>query len=259
MSLTSRLAHYEVQQRHCTTRPFFRVLCSANGFLITASMSGQLIASDLEGNIIDMRRDHSKYIVKAAVLHESEHDIIATAGWDCKVNFYTSTDHASFKFGEPVATIILPTKPEAMLLVRHPDSLEPILIIARTDSNFLYFYTTENEPRMLGKQNLAPHSNAWVAFTPSALAACPSDPTLLAVGTNSLPHMKLLIVRLLVPPFTTPAPSAAPVLVRRSLLDDTLVPETQATQARAALAIADREAAAIQIHANTMAPQAGKH
>ncbi|KAK5172066.1 uncharacterized protein LTR77_003703 [Saxophila tyrrhenica] len=223
--------------------------------LITASMSGRLIASDLDGNVLDKRTDHSKYIVKAAVLHTTPSDIIATAGWDCEINIYTPGNDQPFKFRSPFATISLPTKPEAMLLMQHPDTHEPILIISRADSNLLYFYTTESEPRLLGQQNLAPHSNAWVAFTPSALALCPADPTLLAVGTNSLPHMKLLIVRLLIPPFAPEAvPTAAPT-VRRSLLDDTPVPETQASQARAALAIADREAAAIQIHCNTMAPQ----
>ena len=218
-------------------------------------MSGQLLASDLEGNILDKRRDHSKYIVKVAALQQSDIDVITTAGWDGKINIYKPTRQPSFTFGDPIATISLPTKPEAMLLTRHPDSSQAILILSRADSNLIYFYTTEAEPRLLGKQNLAPHSNAWVAFTPSALAICPSDSTLLAVGTNSLPHMKLLIVRLLIPPFSPVAPTSAPAMMRRSLLDDTPVAETQASQARAALVIADREAAAIQIHCNTLAPQ----
>ncbi|KAK3064974.1 hypothetical protein LTR53_018322, partial [Teratosphaeriaceae sp. CCFEE 6253] len=102
--------------------------------------------------------------------------------------------------------------------------------------------------------NLAPHSNAWVAFTPSALALSPRDPTLIAVGTSSVPHMKLLLVRLLVPPY-----DPQPVEPHASLEDPspspTAAPETQASQARRELALADREAAAIQIHCNTLAPQ----
>jgi WD40 repeat protein len=219
-------------------------------------MSGQVVASDPGYNIIDKRRDHMKYVVQVSVLEETDFDVVATAGWDNKVNIYKPSSTPPFRFGNLIASIALPTKPEAIILTRHPESAQPILILSRTDSNFLYFYTIECQPRLLGKQNLAPHSNAWVAFTPSALALCPKDDTLIAVGTNSLPHMKLLIVRLLIPPYTTSTDTSTPrSTVRGSLLDDSLVAETQASQARAALAVADREAAAIQIHATTMAPQ----
>jgi WD40 repeat protein len=67
--------------------------------------------------------------------------------------------------------------------------------------------------------------------------------------------MKLLIVRMLVPPYFAPVTPARPVAIRASLLDDSPATETQASQARAALAIADREEAAIQIHCTTFAPQ----
>ena len=223
--------------------------------LLSTSMSGQLLASDLRGNIIDKRRDHSKYVVKVTVFHGQGEDVIATAGWDNKILIYKPSPCSPFSFGEPVATISLTSKPEAMIFLRHPDNSEPILIVTRADSNHLFYYTVESEPRLLCKQNLAPHSNAWVAFTPSAMALHPTDPSLIAVGTNSLPHMKLLIVRLLVPPYLATAAPPRPVAVRASLLDDTPVTETQASQARAALVIADREAAAIQIHCTTMAPQ----
>lgn len=225
--------------------------------LLTASMSGQLIASNIDGTILDKRKDHSKYAVKVVVFQSPDGQIaVATAGWDCKVHVYRpSTSSTKFQLGEPVVTIALPSKPEAILFTSHPDNGEPTLLITRTDSNHIFFYTIESEPRLLGKQNLAPHSNAWVAFTPSALALSPTDPTLVAVGTSTVPHMKVLLVRLLIPPYTgTPAP-AQPVAVRASLLDDTPATETQASQARAALAVADREDAAILIHCNTFAPQ----
>ncbi|KAK5126556.1 hypothetical protein LTR85_009490 [Meristemomyces frigidus] len=225
--------------------------------LLTASMSGQLLVSNIEGSTIDKRRDHSKYIVKVAVHDEDERPLVATAGWDSKINIYSPVVDGEFSLGDPTATISLQTKPEAMVFLQHPETAQPILIISRTDSSFLYYYTTEKEPRLLGRQNLAPHSNAWVAFTPSALALCPTDPSLLAVGTSTVPHMKLLLVRLLVPPFDQEAPlTQAPTLqLRTSLLDDGPATETQASQARAALAIAERESAAIQIHCTTMAPQ----
>lgn len=218
-------------------------------------MSGQVIASDGGGKILDTRKDHSKYVVKVAVFGNGADEVIATAGWDNKINIYIPESESDFRFGEPVS-IALATKPEAIVFVRHPESNLPILIVSRTDSNFLFFYSIESEPRLLGQQNLAPHSNAWVSFTPSAIALCPMDSTIIAVGTNSLPHMKLLIVRLLIPPYSKPSTSSATApTLRRSLLDDTPVAETQASQARAALAISDKEAAAIQIHCTTMAPQ----
>ncbi|KAK5132086.1 hypothetical protein LTR08_000336 [Meristemomyces frigidus] len=234
-------------------------------YLLTASMSGQLIASNIAGSVIDKRRDHGKYIVKVAIHDDVRTPLVATAGWDCKINIYSpslpTASGSTFALGEPTATITLHTKPEAMLFLPHPATAQPILLVSKADSSFLYYYTTEPHPRLLGHQNLAPYSNAWVAFTPSALALCPTDSSVVAVGTSSLPHMKLLLVRLLVPPFDqaqTPS-TAGPVLaqppLRTSLLDDGPATETQASQARAALVIAEREAAATLIHCTTMAPQ----
>ncbi|KAK4892596.1 hypothetical protein LTR27_008872 [Elasticomyces elasticus] len=228
--------------------------------LLTASMSGQLLVSDLNGSTIEKRRDHSKYIVKIAVLdNDSSEPLIATAGWDGKIVVYkpTFTNDEKLSLGDPVATITLQTKPEAMVFIQHPDEEKPLLLVTRTDSSFLYYYTLESTPRLLGRQNLAPHSNAWVAFTPSSLALSPHDPTLVAVGTSTVPHMKLLIIRLLIPSYTsTPIQSSGQApLVRTSWLDSTPVAETQSSQARRELAIADRESAAIIIHCTTMAPQ----
>lgn len=220
-------------------------------------MSGQLLVSDLEGSTVDRRRDHAKYVVKIAVHEDPEVPLVATAGWDNKLNLYSpSTVGGKLSMGEPYATVTLQTKPEAMLFVMHPETGDPLILLSRTDSSFLYYYTTEKEPRLLGRQNLAPHSNAWVAFTPSALALCPTDPLLVAVGTSSVPHMKLLLVRLLVPPFSQPEKSDPTPRLRSSLLDDEgTATETQGSQARAALALADKEDAAIQIHCTTMASQ----
>lgn len=224
-------------------------------------MSGQLHLSNYSGTVLQKRRDHTKYVVKVAILDDSASPIIATAGWDSKILIYRPTTSASsgLELGEPQAEIPLSTKPEAILFVRHPDNNEPILVVSRTDSTLLTYYTVENKPRLLGKQNLAPHSNAWVAFSPSSMELCPTDPTLVAVGTSSVPHMKLLLVRLLFPPWegsTTPEPPTAILSSPASLLDsDDPLRETQASQARAALIVADREDAAIQIHSTTMAPQ----
>lgn len=218
-------------------------------------MSGQLYLSDSNGRILEKRRDHTKYIVKVVALADKPSETyIATAGWDNKVVVYRKDLTTSVEVGEPVAKIPLSSKPEAILLVRHPDNNRPVLLASRTDSSFIFYYSIEEEPRLLGKQNLAPHSNAWVAFTPSSFELCPTDSTLLAVGTSSIPHMKLLIISLLFPPWE-PRNATAPLPSTGESQSSEQPPETQASQARAALAIADREAAAIKIHCTTLAPQ----
>jgi len=224
-------------------------------------MSGKLVLSDLRtGDVLDERRDHQKYVVKVATMTDDMNTWIATAAWDTKVLLYRlpkldSTTDTDIKLNEPFASLNLASNPEAVTFIQHPEIATPVLLISRRDSTFLYYYTfpddstansttTTTKPRelfLLGRQNLAPHSNAWIAFTPSAFVISPHDPLLLAVATSAVPHMKLIIVRLLLPP------PASTIHAPASL--------TQASQARSELALADREAAAILIHATTLAPQ----
>jgi WD40 repeat protein len=223
-------------------------------------MSGQLHLSKINGEILEggKRHDHNKYIVKTIVHYDDGGDaFIATAGWDGKVVIYKPDASAQPRLEEPFATIALPPQPESIVFLQHPESRQPVLLISRTDSTCIYYYSVEAQPRLLGQQNLAPHSNAWVAFTPSSIEPCPTDPTLIAVGTSSIPHMKLMIVRVLFPPWreTRPVEADAQIPLRTSLLDESPATLTQASQARAALAVAEREAAAIQIHCSTLAPQ----
>ncbi|KAK1066468.1 hypothetical protein LTR74_007190 [Friedmanniomyces endolithicus] len=226
-------------------------------YLLTAAMSGQLLVSNVDGSTVESRRDHSKYIVRVAVRDDASEPLIATAGWDGKIMIYrpSVTSSGEMSLADPKATITLPTKPEAMIFVEHAEAQQPLLVVTRTDSSFLYYYTTESEPRLLGLQNLAPHSNAWVAFTPSALAVSPRDPTLVAVGTSTVPHMKLLLVRLLIPSYDQATQPTAQSHHIPSPNDTPIAPETQSSQARRELALADRESVAIQIHCTTMAPQ----
>lgn len=215
--------------------------------LLTASMSGQLAISNLQGDVSDKRRDHTKYVVQIATLESENATWLATAGWDGKVHLYQLevAGNGPPTLPPPTASISLPTNPEALLFIQHPDNDSPVLIVTRRDSTHLFYYSVDSEARLLGKQNLAPHSNAWIAFTPSAIAMCPTDSTLIAVATSAIPHMKLLIVRLMVPSMVGDASLASIVPAE----------ETQASQARAALALQDRESAAILIHCTTMAPQ----
>ncbi|KAE8146196.1 hypothetical protein BDV25DRAFT_143932 [Aspergillus avenaceus] len=219
------------------------------------NMSGQLLLQR-DGEVLDTRKDHAKYAVKVVVSEDRDGVWIATAGWDSKIFLYRlrepSDDAATI--GAPIAFITLASNPESMLFTRHPETKELILLASRRDSTHLYYYrvegpsTTPCECELLGRQNLAPHSNAWVAFSPACLALSPHDPSLLAVATSTLPHMKVIIVRLLFP-------SAESLELRTSGPIETAEPVTQATQAMAALALQNREDAAIVVQANTFAPQ----
>lgn len=222
-------------------------------YLLSTCMSGQLILSRGE-EAIDRRKDHAKYAVKVVTYQEPGDSRIwvATAGWDMKVFLYSlASSSEDPSLGEPVAFIKLTTLPESILFVRNRETDDLILLVSRRDSTMIHYYEVkprtpsppaESQPcecRLLGTQNLAPGSNAWVAFSPSCLAISPHDPELLAVATSSLPFMKLMIVRLLFPSNTTIQPTS----------------ETQAIQAREALTIQNREDAAIVISASTLAPQ----
>jgi WD40 repeat protein len=215
---------------------------------ISCGMSGQVVLYDhKEDKVLEERRDHKKYVVKVAVW---ENEWVATAGWDAKVFLYKISSEIALLLGSPVAVVHFPTNPETITFIKPPDLDQTILLVTRRDSTSLYYYslpTTDelsmpkSEPaelELLGLQNLAPHSNAWIAFSPSSVAVCPTDPTLLAVATSAVPHMKLILVRLLVP-------SSAAVVD----------PTTQVAQTRANLAIQDKEDTAIQVHVSTLAPQ----
>ncbi|KAL9058471.1 MAG: hypothetical protein Q9162_001767 [Coniocarpon cinnabarinum] len=257
-------------------------------FLLTSSMSGHVTLLDLQSmREVWSRRDHLKYVVRLAVHEDGEGTWLATAGWDAKIFLYylrsedleALSQRVSNTWNpEPVASITLPSNPESLLFIRHPELREPVILLSRRDSTFLYYYAIPGDLQasdfnreaplrhkgltnltLLGRQNLAPHSNAWIAFTPSALALHPSDPSLIAVATSHVPHMKLIIVRLLLPP---PSPSATENDTNPTApppeLDATTGPlhnPAQAAEARRLLAIQDREDAAIQIQMSTMAPQ----
>jgi hypothetical protein len=178
---------------------------------------------------------------------------------------------SSLTIGEPVGTIKLVTNPESILTVRNPESNQLMLLVSRRDSTYIYYYTLEplrstsasTERVEIGKQNLAPHSNAWIAFSPSCLALSPHDPGLLAVALSTVPHMKVMIVRLLFPSAdddnyatTSINPNHAATTIADNInTGDGPALETHLTQSLAALALQNREDAAIVIQANTFAPQ----
>ncbi|KAI9724798.1 MAG: hypothetical protein M1812_000074 [Candelaria pacifica] len=242
--------------------PILSCVVTGERYLISSSMSGQVVLYDLLTNdILEERRDHKKYVVKVAVWEDREGTWVATAGWDAKLFLYRIPSHTAtepsnsdhVRLGDPLASLTLSTNPEDVLFISHPDSNTPILVVSRRDSTNLYYYTIPTHEhnssgsspatlRLIGSQNLAPHSNAWIAFSPSNLAISPLDASILAVATSAVPHMKLIIVRLLLPPI---APN----------LSGVVEPATQNAQARGLLAVQDREDAAILSNTNTLAPQ----
>ncbi|KAL9086592.1 MAG: hypothetical protein Q9165_007035 [Trypethelium subeluteriae] len=240
--------------------------------------------------IIDTRKDHSKYVVRVAAWFDEVkgQTWLATAGWDTKVFIYNPTVPHSARttagkatLNRPIASITLPTNPEALLFLRHPTTSQLILLVSRRDSTFLYYYdlstlpslnttnlssspsTATNisdlpTPNLLGRQNLAPYSNAWIAFTPSALAPSPNDPNLLAIATSSVPHMRLIIARLIFPSPSHPPPSdLASTSTPTSLPSSTSTSPAELKQSAAAAEtlLREREAAALLLTTSTFAPQ----
>jgi hypothetical protein len=250
-------------------------------YQVATNMSGQLLLIK-NAEVLDRRNDHTKYAVQVVAYEDEDKDDrvwIVTAGWDAKVLVYrtalpssSSPSSSSPKIDDPVSTIKLSTNPESLLIVRNPDSKELMLLVSRRDSTHLYYYALEplrsNKPQecvLRGKQNLAPHSNAWIAFSPSCLALSPQDPCLLAAALSTLPHMKVMIVRLLFPSEEAdkdngedPTLSIGTAAITAAVTATASAERQEGThlsQALAALALQNREDAAILIQANTFAPQ----
>ncbi|KAF3399690.1 hypothetical protein DPV78_007189 [Talaromyces pinophilus] len=235
-----------------TDSPILSYASVRGQYQLLTTMSGQLLL--VSGNeVIDRRKDHTKYAVKVIAYEGDEHIWIVTAGWDMQVLIYRLSPNSSgteLKIGEPVGSIKVPSNPESILLVQHPETQDLTLILSRRDSTYIYYYNieplrsadTQQTCEETGKQNLAPNSNAWVAFSPSCLAQSPRDPGIIAVALSSLPHMKVMIVRLLFP-------------TNSKVEDRDSTTATQLSQSMASLALQNREDAAIIIQANTFAPQ----
>lgn len=227
------------------------MLASEGTLTITTSMSGQVVLYDHQANqVLDERKDHKKYVVRVAQQKMRETFWVATAGWDSMIFLYRIRGG---RMGEPVVSLRLATNPETIIFIAPPASERPLLLVTRRDSSSLHYYcwekvgTSSEEVTLsfLGSQNLAPRSNSWISFCPSSVAICPTNPLLLAVATSSLPHMKLIIVRLLVPPFPSPH-------IETSANDERA---SQAGLSRRKLALAEQEDAAILLQVSTFAPQ----
>ena len=158
---------------------------------ITSGMSGQTLLYDYENDqVLEERRDHKKYIVDIAICDEGPITWVATAGWDSQVFLYQVCGTRGIRLGDPVASLSTLTNPESITFIKYPDLERPVLLVTRRDSTSLYYYGLPSVDQsrapmcLLGSQNLAPHSNAWIAFSPSSIAVSPRDPTLLAVVSS---------------------------------------------------------------------------
>ena len=163
-----------------------------------------------------------------------------------------STHSNSMSLGSPVGIIAVPTNPEDILFIECSDYPYPILVATRRDSTSQHYYSlggvelaaplnnSPSKPDLIGTQNLAPHSNCWISFSPSSVSICPTDSSLLAVSTSSIPHMRVMIVRIILP--APEASSANPA-------------SSQAEQGRESIARKDRGEMAVLINISTMAPQ----
>ena len=127
--------------------------CAAihNRYLLTTTMSGLLVLYDvLHHRVLDTRRDHQKYVVKVACHPDPSGAWVTTAGWDSKILLYrlaldmASSETEAPELGEPVASLHLPTLPEAVLFIQHPEintRETPVLLLSRRASTVLYYYT----------------------------------------------------------------------------------------------------------------------
>jgi WD40 repeat protein len=118
--------------------PILDILTIGSQYMMIASMSGKLLLYDtVSDQILDERKDHSKYVVKIASWSDGDSVLVASAGWDSKVFLYrVSTGGGALRIGEPLYTLTLTSIPETLLFVRSPENGSPILLVARRDSTF---------------------------------------------------------------------------------------------------------------------------
>lgn len=225
--------------------PILSMIVLQERLIVFTTISGSLtIYHPVKDKVLATRKNHSKYAIQVVTQTQGSDTLFATAAWDsqiviCKlVNHNTGDDDAGLSL-ELVASVKVDTLPESIIFKHDPLSNELYLICTLRDSTFLYYYqiTGSGLFELAGKQNLAPYANSWIAFSPSAIAVCPTDETLLAIATSSMPHMKVLFVRILYP--------------RHS--DDNS--GRFLTQTDTGATVDPREAAAVLVHANTWVSQ----
>jgi WD40 repeat protein len=247
-----------VRSRHdLQDSPILSFAVLASRYLAFTTISGSIAIYDAcRDVIVAIRRDHAKYAVQvvSVPVRGSQH-LLATASWDGKLMLYhvDLAEGDTIELGPPCASVTLASLPESILFVRDPVEDALYLLCARRDSTLLHYYRVGDDHDtvdvdqlpLAGKQNIAPFSNSWVSFSPSSMSLCPTDGSLIAVATSSMPNMKALIVRLLFPRQLQQLARSQP---NRSF-------GVAAAGPAYSNPIEDLEASAVQIHTNTLVSQ----
>jgi hypothetical protein len=178
-------------------------------FLLYLDITGTLGVYDaMTSTVVSKQKYHTKYGVRIITETSPLGLLVATAGWDRKVQVaFLDTNRGGDFTGQlplPAASLMLDSVVDDVLFRRNVDTGQLFLIVTRRDSCFLYYYSVDDSSHdvklaLAGKQNLAPYANSWNTFSPACIRPCPTDSGLIAVAMSSVPHMKLLFVRLLFP------------------------------------------------------------
>jgi hypothetical protein len=188
--------------------PILSFVTLLDRYIVVTTISGALLIYDpCTDGVVAKRKDHQKYAVQVVTTSRNGQTYLATAGWDSRVLLY-ALDYTDgmVTVSDPIAIIQLLSLPESLIFSIDARDEELYLIVARRDSTYLYYYhisstaaSTSTDLPLTGKQNLTPFATAWNSFSPACIAPCPTDSSLVAIATNSIPHMKVLLVRLLFP------------------------------------------------------------
>ena len=165
-----------------------------HNWLLISTMAGRLtLLSPDTGESVATIRPHEKFAIR--VLYEAPY--VISAAYDKTICLHTlttsdSTGLPSFS-GSPEGQLTLPTPPEAIAIVTLPRDIGRAIVFSRRDSTALYYH--------LLSPTLPPHSvhslsatNSWISYHAMCISVHPSNPTLLAIATSSVPHMKFMLV-----------------------------------------------------------------
>ncbi|KAA8910085.1 WD40-repeat-containing domain protein [Sphaerosporella brunnea] len=159
-------------------------------FLLIATMTGRLLLlSASTGEALASIRPHEKYAIR--VLYSAPY--VISAAYDKTICVHALETSAPSFSESPVGKITLPTPPEALAVVMLPSKQEKAIVFSRRESTSLYYHLLQPGLPEHSTRNLS--TSNWVSYHPMSVAVHPSNPSLLAVATSSVPHMKLILVR----------------------------------------------------------------
>jgi WD40 repeat protein len=164
-------------------------------FLLLSTMTGRLsLLSPKTGEILATIKPHEKYAIR--VLYAAPY--VLSAAYDKTIVLHTldiSDGNVAPVFSDQSAgKLALATPPEALAVVTLPSNGERAIVFSRRDSTVLHYHLLLPGLPEHSKRNLSAADSGWISYHPMSIAIHPSNPSLLAVTTSSVPHMKFLIV-----------------------------------------------------------------